>query len=70
MILSPEVIVLGGGILNHEGMLEKVHRDFKLILNEYVIHSKITDITNYIKKPALGDNSALFGATLLNEKFS
>jgi len=67
LLVSPEVIVLGGGVLNQPTLLPAIHKEFRKLLNEYVKHSKLTVIENYIRRPGCGDDAGLFGAALLNE---
>lgn len=49
-ILSPEVIVLGGGVMkNRQFLLKKIQDQFKLVLNNYLLDPKYsTDIDKYI----------------------
>jgi len=67
LTLSPEVIILGGGVMNQPTLLPLIHEEFKTLLNGYVQHPKLATLENYIKKPTCGDNVALIGAALLNE---
>ncbi len=39
MICSPEVIIIGGGIVSgRKSLMPKIRKQFKIILNEYVRH--------------------------------
>ena len=40
-ICSPEVIIIGGGVLNRSILYKIIQLEFKNILNEYLVHPKI-----------------------------
>lgn len=62
VILRPERIVLGGGVMNAPGMLEKVKKQFSSLLANYV---PIPELDNYLVKPGLGDNAGITGSIIL-----
>jgi len=41
LLVSPEVIILGGGIMNQSRMLSLIHKNFTKLLNNYVDHPKL-----------------------------
>ena len=41
MICSPEVIIIGGGVMERKVIYGKVRREFKKIVNEYLQHEKL-----------------------------
>ena len=64
--LSPQRIVLGGGVGQHPGLLEKVRSGVQRQLNGYIHSSWIFEkITAYIVPPALGSRSGVLGAIAL-----
>ena len=66
LILSPQMIILGGGVMHQLHLFPKIRRRTLELLNGYVAHSAILeDIDNYIVPPALGDNAGAAGALLL-----
>lgn len=61
--LSPQRIILGGGVMEVEGLLQKIQQQTKLHLNNYVRHISITEqIDNYIVLPELGARAGVVGA--------
>lgn len=58
LILSPEVIIFGGGVMKQSHMLPKIQAAFLRLINGYV---KIPDIEEYIVTPQLGDNAGTIG---------
>jgi fructokinase len=60
---SPQRMVLGGGVAQHPGLHDAVHRKVQEHLNEYVqspmLHENIND---YIVPPTLGNRSGVLGA--------
>lgn len=66
LILSPEIIILGGGVMNQTQLFPLIRQNVKTLLNGYVQHSHILNCyDNYITNPGLGDNSGLLGAFAL-----
>lgn len=63
---SPQRIVLGGGVSQHSGLLEKVHAKTHEILNGYVQSKMVLDhMDRYIVSPRLGNRSGVLGAIAL-----
>lgn len=68
-VLSPERIVLGGGVMAQPGLLARVRTLTRNYLNNYVQHPQITArIEQYIVAPGLGENSGLLGALCLAQQ--
>ncbi|MHB8104184.1 MAG: ROK family protein [Dehalococcoidales bacterium] len=65
-VLSPQRIILGGGIMNHPGLLEMVQEKIDKLLNKYIpALDALNKISDYLVRPALIDvksNIALSGA--------
>lgn len=65
VILRPEVIILGGGVMKSEQLLTKVKRELVSLIADYVDTPPIDD---YIQSPALGDDTGITGAMILARK--
>lgn len=62
LMLSPDVIIFGGGVMKQRHMVEKVHQAFERLVNGYV---KTPAITDYIVTPELEDNAGTLGCLAL-----
>ena len=58
LILAPEVIVLGGGVMQQTHLLKKVKKEFEKLMNGYVGYPSVDE---YLQTPALGNNAAPIG---------
>lgn len=66
LTLSPERIILGGGVMNHPGLIEKVRILTRTKLNRYVDSPAIEDgIDQYIVLPQLGNRAGVLGSVAL-----
>ena len=66
VVLSPKMIVLGGGVMHQMHLFPSIRRRTQELLNGYVAHSAILEnIDAYIVPPALGDNAGAAGSLLL-----
>ena len=66
LTLSPERIVLGGGVMHQLHLFPMVRRRTLEMLGGYVAHPSVLEhIDEYIVPPALGDNSGAKGSLLL-----
>ncbi|WP_333652301.1 ROK family protein [Lacrimispora sp.] len=63
--LSPQRIVLGGGVMHQEHMMPMVREEVKRQLNGYLQTKELEDIENYIVLPSLNDNQGIMGALKL-----
>ena len=70
LAVSPEVIVLGGGVMQQMHLFPKIREKTLDILGGYVASDKITKegISSYIVPPALSVNSGVTGALLLGAR--
>jgi fructokinase len=67
-VLSPERIVLGGGVMSQPELLPLVHREVQRLMNGYLDTAAIDDgIASYVTLPALGTRSGVLGAIALAE---
>jgi fructokinase len=65
-VYSPRRIVLGGGVLEHPGLLHQVRMKVLKLLNGYVRSPQITArIESYLVPPSLGSRSGVLGAIAL-----
>ncbi|NRF93786.1 ROK family protein [Paenibacillus frigoriresistens] len=66
LILSPEKIILGGGVMKQSQLFPLIREQFLNIMNGYVNNNVISkDINDYIVQPGLGSNAGLCGALAL-----
>ncbi len=67
--LSPQRILLGGGVMQKAQLFPLIRRDFLRLLNGYVMHPKITDeIDSFIVPPQLAQRSGVLGCLVLAEQ--
>lgn len=63
LILSPQKIVMGGGVMKQSQLFPLIHKKLQELLGGYVQHAALAgDIGSYIVPPGLGDNAGLTGA--------
>ncbi|AVM70338.1 fructokinase [Lachnospiraceae bacterium oral taxon 500] len=66
MILSPEVILLGGGVMKQQQLFPKIRAQFANLLGGYIKRAPLPDnLDKYIRFPELGDFAGLYGALAL-----
>ncbi|HVN04254.1 MAG TPA: ROK family protein [Bryobacteraceae bacterium] len=64
--LSPERIILGGGVMRQAPLFGKIHDEVLTLLNDYIQAPEILEcIHQYIVPPALGGNAGVLGAIAL-----
>ncbi len=67
--LSPERIILGGGVMERTVMLPLILDEVQKLLNNYISKPEITEnIDNYIVTPELGKYAGVLGAIALAEE--
>jgi fructokinase len=65
-VLSPERIVIGGGVMRQPRLLERVHREVSGLMNGYLDNASVGDgIADYITLPRLGSRSGVLGGIAL-----
>ena len=69
LLLSPEVIVIGGGIMNRKLLYGLIHKEFIRLLGGYVEHEMLGKerIEEYIVAPRLGSDVGVKGAMILSQ---
>lgn len=69
MVLSPQRIILGGGVMKRHELYPKVRRQMLEVLQGYINIDLVLKYTDtYVVPPALGDNSGILGAIALAEE--
>ena len=67
-VLSPERVVLGGGVMSHPALLPLVQREVTGLMNGYLDTAAVSDgIASYITLPELGSRAGVLGAIALAE---
>ncbi len=67
--LSPERIVLGGGVMQQPKLFARIHQKVRTLLNGYVQSDKILEnIGSYIVPPGLDGHSGVLGAIALAQQ--
>jgi fructokinase len=67
-VLSPERIVMGGGVMTRPGLLPLVRHAVTEVMNGYLDQTAMSDgIADYITSPGLGAKAGMLGAIALAE---
>lgn len=65
-ILSPQRVIIGGGVMKQAKLLPLVRDNVKKLLNNYILTPEITgNIDDYITLPDLGQKAGVLGAIAL-----
>lgn len=67
LMLSPDLIIFGGGVMQQEHMLNKVRKAFEKLMNNYV---KTPNLEDYIVTPKLGNDAGIIGSIALGNHIS
>lgn len=68
-MLSPQRVVIGGGVMQQPRLLPHVQQQVRELLNDYIKAPAIVhDIEHYIVSPALGKQAGVLGAIALAER--
>jgi fructokinase len=69
LTLSPERIILGGGVMSQKQLFPLIHAEVRKLLGGYLDVPKIMDdIEGYIVPPGLGDRAGILGALALAQQ--
>jgi fructokinase len=69
LTLSPQRIVLGGGVMEHQSLFPSIRGKVRDLLNGYVASSVFTGtMEEYIVPPALGKRSGVLGAMAMAKR--
>lgn len=63
--LSPQRIILGGGVMHQEQLMPLIREEVKRQLNGYIVTKELEDMEHYIVLPSLNDNQGIMGALKL-----
>ncbi len=67
--LSPQRIIVGGGVMKQKKLLPLIHKRVRKKLNDYIRVQEITEnIEKYIVLPELGDRAGALGAIALAKR--
>lgn len=64
LVLSPEKIILGGGVMHQEHLYAMIRKQLAKQLNSYIIND-ILDTEDYITKPQLGNDVGIIGCAMI-----
>lgn len=65
LILSPERIVLGGGVMHQEQLFPLIRKKTAECLNGYIKTKELENLDTYIVPPSLNDNQGVLGCLKL-----
>lgn len=65
LTLSPQKIILGGGVMHQESLFPLIRKQTLHILNGYLHTQELQDIDNYIVPASLNDNQGIMGCIKL-----
>lgn len=66
--LSPQRIILGGGVMQQPHLFELLRAEFARLLNGYVQHPEVLEhLDRFIQPPALGSQAGILGCLVLAE---
>ncbi len=67
MVLSPERIILGGGVMHQAQLFPLIREEVRRQLGGYISGGGLADLETYIVPASLGDSQGLLGAVKLAE---
>lgn len=68
LTVSPEMIILGGGVMHQEQLFPKIRSYVKELLNGYIQTEEIAHIESYIVPASLKDNQGIMGCLELGRR--
>ena len=68
LILSPQMIILGGGVMHQEQLFPKIRSYVKKMMNGYIKTKEMTDFDHYIVTASLHDDQGIMGALELGRR--
>lgn len=67
LILSPQRIILGGGVMHQEQVLPLIRNKVKELLQGYICMPELEDMEHFIVTPGLQDNQGIMGCIQLTQ---
>lgn len=68
LILSPQMVILGGGVMNQEQLFPRIRSYVKKMINGYIKTKEMEDLEHYIVPASLHDNQGIMGALELGRR--
>ena len=65
LTLSPQKIILGGGVMHQTQLFPLIREKVTELLNHYYDTRELADMDNYIVPASLNDNQGILGAAVL-----
>ncbi len=65
LTVSPQKIILGGGVMKQEHLYPMIRKNVKEVLNGYVQAKELENLEEYIVVPGCGDDQGILGALML-----
>ena len=67
LIVSPQRIILGGGVMHQEQLLPLIRSEVKRLLQGYICMPELEDMENYIVLPKLQDDQGIMGCIQITQ---
>lgn len=67
LTLSPQKIILGGGVMHQEQLFPLIREKVAAYINGYYVTEELRDMDNYIVAPDLEDNQGIMGAVRIGQ---
>jgi fructokinase len=68
MVLSPEKIILGGGVMKQKQLFPLIRKQVAEMINGYLKTKELEDLDNYIVPNSLNENQGILGALELAKR--
>lgn len=65
LVMSPQMIILGGGVMHQTQLFPLIRKKTKEMLNDYIKTPEIADIDRYIVPASLNDDQGIMGCIKL-----
>ena len=61
MTVSPEMIILGGGVMHQEQLFPLIRKKLKEYINGYIVTDELADMEHYVVPSSLHDDQGIMG---------
>lgn len=61
MTVSPEMIILGGGVMRQEQLFPLIRKKLKEYINGYIATDELADMEHYVVPASLHDDQGIMG---------